>query len=376
MLVFKPRSLFTAHCPLFSSAHCSLLTAHCSLVLRMPTEIIDPLACPGWNETISSNPEHSFFHSSNWAAVLKDSYSYKPLYFTRREGVEVSALIPVMEVKSFLTGTRGVSLPFTDICEPVASDEDGFSALLDEVLQYGRGAGWKYLELRGGAQRFNGAVPYRTWVRHVLALRGGESELFRRLNSATRRNIRTAQKSGVRVTISGIETDLDEYYRLHCLTRKRHGVPPQPRGFFKAIFRNVISKGKGFTALATYQGRPVSGAVYFHSGKKAIYKFGASDLGYQRLRPANLVMWEAIRHFSKNGFDELCLGRTEPENAGLIRFKEGWGTHESEISYYRLDPLSGKMSDRSGHKLPYGLMRKVPFFVSRIVGSLLYRHMG
>ena len=345
----------------------------------MPTEIIDPIAYPGWDTLIGSMPEHSFFHTSNWAGVLKESYSYRPLYFTRSEGPEqakLTVVIPVMEVDSFLTGKRGVSIPFTDYCEPIAPDEDSFSSMFGEVLQYGRKAGWKYLELRGGAQHFNGVAPYRTYLKHTLRIHDQETALFNEIKPSARRNIRTAQKSGIRIAVSDLESDLREYYRLHCLTRNRHGVPPQPYKFFKAIHRNVISKSKGFVVLGSHQGRAIAGAVFFHAGKKGIYKFGAADLRHQNLRAANLVMWEAIRWFSRNGFNELCFGRTDMENEGLMRFKKCWGSHESEISYYRLDPLSGKMLERSGHKLPSGLMRKVPFFVSRIAGSLLYRHIG
>ena len=344
----------------------------------MPTEIIDPIVCPDWNEMIASSPEHSFFHSSNWAGVLMDSYSYKPLYFTRREGAEVSAMIPVMEVDSLLTGKRGVSIPFTDYCEPIASEAGCFSSILDEILLYGKKAGWKSLELRGGANLLNGAVPYRSYARHVLALHDREPELFKRLNPATRRNVRTAENSEIRITISSFETDLDEYYRLHCLTRKRHGVPPQPRGFFRAVYKNVISKGKGFTVLATCQGRPVSGAVYFHCGRKAIYKFGASDLRYQHLRPANLVMWEAIRHFSKNGFDELCFGRTDLENTGLIRFKEGWGAREEPLCYYRYDFKRSAFVEGSSemNRVSERIFRGLPVPMLRLAGELLYRHMG
>jgi len=341
----------------------------------MPTEIIDPVVCRGWNELIASGPEHSFFHSSNWAAVLVDSYSYKPLYFTRREGAQVSALVSVMEVDSLLTGKRGVSLSFTDYCAPISNDEASFSSIFDEILHYGKDAGWKYLEMRGGAKHFNGAVPYGTYARHVLALHGGELELFKNFSSATRRNIRTAEKSGLRVAVSDFETDLDEYYRLHCRTRKRHGVPPQPRSFFKAIHRNVISKGKGFTVLARFQGRPVSGAVYFYSGRKAIYKFGASDLRYQHLRPANLVMWEAMKWFSNNGFDELCFGRTDLDNAGLVHFKSGWGAREETIHYYRYDFSRSTFVQR----LPafrFPLLQRLPIPLLRLAGTLLYRHIG
>jgi hypothetical protein len=338
-------------------------------------DIIDPTVCSDWNDLIASSPEHTFFHSSNWAGVLKDAYSYKPLYFTMREGPKVSALIPVMEVKSFLTGKRGVSLPFTDYCEPISSDLSGFSSVLAEALQYGKNAGWKYLELRGGTRLLNGAVPYGSYVRHVLALHDQEPDLFRQLNSAARRNIRTAEKSGVRIAVSDFKTDLDEYYRLHCMTRKRHGVPPQPYGFFRAVHRNVISKGKGFTVLGRYGGRPVSGAVFFHCGRKAIYKFGATDLNYQHLRPANLVMWEAIRHFSKNGFDELCFGRTDLENSGLIRFKAGFGAREEIIHYYRYDlRRSAFVQGLPASRFP--LLSCLPVPLLRLAGTLFYRHMG
>jgi hypothetical protein len=293
----------------------------------MSMEIIDPVDYPRWNELIASCRGSSFFHSSNWAAVLMESYSYRPLYFARRQGVEISELVPVMEANSFLTGKRGISLPFTDICEPIVQDEASFSSIFDEILRYGKKAGWKYLELRGGTKQLGGAVPYISCVRHVL---------------------------------------------------KRHGVPPQPRSFFKSIYRNVISKDKGFTVLATLQGLPISGAVYFHSNGKAIYKFGASDLRYQHLRPANLVMWEAIRWFSNNGFSELCFGRSEPENAGLIHFKSGWGAQEAPLHYYRYDLKKSAFEKGSSamNRVSERIFRGLPVSLLRLAGELLYRHVG
>ncbi len=347
----------------------------------MPTEIIDPIAYPGWDTLIGSMPEHSFFHSSNWAGVLKESYSYRPLYFTRSGGPEQarpSVVIPVMEVDSFLTGKRGVSIPFTDYCEPIAPDEGGFSSMFDEVLQYGRRAGWKYLELRGGEKHFNGAAPYRSYLRHVLKIHDQEKLLFSGIKPNTRRNIRAAQKSGIRIAVSDLESDLHEYYRLHCLTRNRHGVPPQPYRFFRAIHRNVISKGKGFTVLGRHEGRAVAGAVYLHSGQKGIYKFGASDLRYQHLRGNNLVMWEAIRWFSKNGFEELCFGRTEPENIGLVRFKAGLGAEVREIHYYRYDLRRSAFVEGASkmNRLSERVFRGLPVPLLRLAGGLLYKHVG
>lgn len=86
-----------------------------------------------------------------------------------------------------------------------------------------------------------------------------------------------------------------------------------------------------------HEGKPIAGNVFFHFGKKALYKYGASDKNYQRLRANNLIMWEAIQWYCKNGYTHFCFGRTEPENDGLRQFKNGWGTREYDIRYYKYD---------------------------------------
>src|ERR1051325_10916756 len=73
-------------------------------------QIVDPLAVANWDALVMKLPGHSFFHSSGWARVLVESYQYKPFYFVRFENDELQALLPIMEVNSWLTGKRVVSL--------------------------------------------------------------------------------------------------------------------------------------------------------------------------------------------------------------------------------------------------------------------------
>ena len=82
--------------------------------------------------------------------MLSESYGYKPLYFAIIDNGKLAGLIPVMEIESFLTGKRGVSLPFTDICHPIADTDDIFQALMERLTQHGKSAGWKYIEFKGG----------------------------------------------------------------------------------------------------------------------------------------------------------------------------------------------------------------------------------
>ena len=113
-------------------------------------QIINPIDYPDWDELILSTENYTFFHSSLWAKVLSDAYKYKPVYFTELVNGGISTLIPILEVNSLLTGKRGISLPFTDYCEPVINRENDFYSVIQLLVSYGKKSGWKYIELRGG----------------------------------------------------------------------------------------------------------------------------------------------------------------------------------------------------------------------------------
>lgn len=343
----------------------------------MHLQIINPLKYPGWDELVLTNENCSFFHSASWARVLCESYKYKPLYFTSIDNGRLLALMPFMEVRSLLTGRRGVSLPFTDYCQPIVSDKSHFQEIIDELIAYGKRAGWKYIEWRGGEGCFQDTLHSSFYHGHTLNLTQNEQELISSFRSSTKRNINKAVKEGVVIEICNSFKSIKEFYRLNCITRKYHGLPPQPYYFFKKIYEHITSKKKGFVVLASFQQNIISGAVYFHFGNKAIYKYGASDRRYQHMRANNLVMWEAIKWFGQNGFKEFSFGRTEQENSGLLQFKRGWGTEEKTISYYKYDLTNAAfIKGRSRAITSYALLKKMPSPLLNLAGTLLYRHVG
>jgi hypothetical protein len=341
-------------------------------------EIIDPTKYEGWDEILLSAQGYSFFHSCAWAKVLYESYQYKPLYFTAIENGCLKTLVPVMEVSSFLTGKRGVSLPFSDYCEPIISNGVSFKDVFEGIMKYGKGSGWKYLELRGGQQYLPDALTSATYLSHILELSRNEEETFLSFRDSTKRNIKRAISEGVEARICNSLESVAEFYRLNLMTRKRHGLPPQPFYFFEKVFDHIILKNLGFIVLAYFQDTPVAGAVYFHFGRKAVYKYGASDMNYQHLRANNLVMWEAVKWYSENGHKSLHLGRTEPENRGLIQFKSGWEAYEQQIAYYRYDFERGNFVPSSPKVTGFHnkIFKKTPIYVLNKVGGLLYRHVG
>ncbi len=346
----------------------------------MSIQIINPLNNPDWDSLVLTNANYSFFHSSSWASVLSRSYGYEPLYFCQTDDDGISAFIPVMEVDSRLTGKRGVSLPFTDYCSPLASSQDVFQEIIDYLINYGKKAKWKYFELREGGEFFQESiVPFVSYATHTLDLSSNnEKEILSGFRSSNKRNIKKAGKQGVDVKIFNSLESVNEFYQLNCITRKDHGLPPQPYKFFKKVYEHIISMDKGFIALASYKEKYIAGAVYIYIGEKCIYKYGASDRKYQNLRANNLVMWEAIRYCIQKQMKSFCFGRTETENKGLMQFKHGWGTIEQTIKYYRYDfkkeCFVEKIKGSSG--IEERIFNKMPIFLLRIIGSLLYKHVG
>src|SRR5882724_3550330 len=116
---------------------------------------INPAEDSSWNALLAAQPKRSFFHTAEWAKVLADTYGYAPVYFGAGEAGGGCSWLPLMEVDSWLTGRRGISLPFTDDCEPLCQEASTFQKLFRDAVEFGKSRGWKYIECRGGRELFH-----------------------------------------------------------------------------------------------------------------------------------------------------------------------------------------------------------------------------
>jgi CelD/BcsL family acetyltransferase involved in cellulose biosynthesis len=341
-------------------------------------DIVNPIENPKWDDLLLSSEGYSFFHSSFWARTLLESYNFTPRYFARTDENRLSVLVPMMEVNNAPLRKKGVSLPFTDMSDPIIDSHISWHDLYKELAAYGREAGWKSLEIRGDAHVDDDSIPSTDYVSHTLNLSNDENALFKNFSDGTRGNIKKAEREGVKVDVTSSRESLDEFCKLHGATRKRHGLPPQPSSFFASVHKHVLATDNGFVVLARIAGKPVAGAVFFHFGTKAIYKYSASDPAFQNSRPNNLVLWEAIRRYSRNGFTSLCLGRTEPENVGLRHYKSSWGAREDILRYYKYDiSQSAFVKDQAQVPAFYtAIFKALPSPVLNALGSLLYKYVA
>src|SRR5205823_1065555 len=116
------------------------------------------------------------------------------------------------------------------------------------------------------------------------------------------------------------------FYRLHWQTRRRLGVPLQPRCFFESLWRRIIEPGFGFVAFAYFGERPIAADLFLAWNGTLIGKFNASDRQFWSLRPNNLVVWAGIEWGCRNGYRLLDFGKTDRHGGGLRNFKMSWGS--------------------------------------------------
>jgi hypothetical protein len=342
-------------------------------------EVIDPTGVPGWDERLACNPDATIFHTSAWARVLSETYKYQPIYFTTEKEGRLVALLPFMEIRSWLTGTRGGSLPFTDECAPILPDGMPYDEAAREVISRAESLQWRTIEFRGRGRGMGNIPVSAEYLTHVLDLTLGERVLFNRYRSNVRRNIRKAEKGGISAVLDPTPEGIREFYRLNCLTRREHGLPPQPFRFFVNLHAHVLAKGFGTLVLAHHKGSAVAGAVFLHFAGNAVYKYGASDRRYQELRPNNLVFREGIRDLCEKGVRALSFGRTDLHHEGLRQFKLSWGAAEKRLQYAKYDVRSkmylAAINPRESIQWET-IFARLPLPVLRMIGTFSYRHVG
>ena len=330
---------------------------------------------PGWVEFVRGRPEATLFHHPAWARLLVDCYGYRAMALALTDGAgAVTAGLPVVEVSRPLGQRRWVSLPFTDYCPPLAAQRE--PELVDELAALTRARAVRALELRAPVADHAGIQLRSAHVRHELALTGDVTVTWAGLFKNHRRNVRLAERGGVRIARGSSAADMETFYRLHLRTRRRLGVPIQPRRFFRLLLERVVAPGLGFVLTAYSGDTPIAAAIFGSWNGTLIYKYSARDERFAKLDANYLLIWTAIRIASENGCHTVDLGRSDLEQAPLRGFKNGWGALEKPLAYSWIANRPIKPSSRKFQQMMGKVIRNSAPWMCRTVGELFYRYAG
>ena len=325
---------------------------------------------PGWSDFVGSHPQAMPFHHPSWANVIAQTYGYRSaaLVLPQPSG-GVAAGIPVIEIAA---GRAVVALPFTDYC-PLLANSTADAVRFSQALKRWQQLSHSAVTVHSQLEVVPGIYLLTRGVRHVLRLDGRSDEVLASLaGGPIGRAVRKAQRTGLRVRFAQGLEDFEPFYRLHLNTRRRHGVPIQPKRFLRMVWRDLIAGGLGFVLLAEVEGRAVATALFLMWNGTVIYKFGASDPQHWQLRPNNLIMWTAIEHACHQGIGSFDFGRSDSDNRGLREFKSRWGATEIPLVYSYVAAAPPSTTPRFATRALATVIRSTPPVVCQAIGELLY----
>jgi Acetyltransferase (GNAT) domain len=341
---------------------------------------LDPLKDPRWEAFVKCHPRASVFHTVPWLEVLHRTYGYRPIVYSFASSESgLRSGIVFCAVRSWLTGSRLVSLPFSDHCEPLVEGLAELQALLVPATRQLQKGLWRYLELRPLSRNFSegiGESSSQSYVLHRLDLHPSVEVLYKNFHAdSIRRKIQRAEREGLRVETGNSEELLAEFYGLHVITRRRQSVPPHPLKWFRNILECL---GKHATLrVARSMQTPVAAVLTLEKDLTLVYKYGCSDARFHNLGAMPFLFWNMICDAKSRGILELDMGRSERHNAGLIAFKERWGAVRQELIYARY-PTEGKTGGRGKAytRTAKFLFSRSPDWVLIAAGNILYPHVG
>jgi hypothetical protein len=344
---------------------------------------LDPTSDARWKAFVERHPRSSIFHSDGWLHALQTTYDYQPVAFTTTLADQplTSALV-FCRIRSWLTGSRLVSLPFSDHCEPLCDS----AADLGNILQFLQGElhrqDYKYLQMRPLCSDLATPSLKSTWLPaeeyffHLLDLTPSLNELYEAFDKdSIRRRIRRAERAGLVERRGSGGALLKDFYTLFLMTRRRHKVPPAPFRWFHNLAQAL---GEALEVRVAYkENMPVASIITLRFKNTIYYKYGCSDAKFNALGAIPWLFWQAIQTGKLNGATQFDFGRTELDNAGLLIFKNHWVGHPRRFVYWQYppSPLQSLVKGWKG-RLAKSAFSILPARLQTIGGNLLYRHIG
>jgi Acetyltransferase (GNAT) domain len=342
---------------------------HPNIVLMQPSD-------HRWEEFIRNQPDTTIFHYPAWIKLLAECYGFQPFVIAAcdDDGI-IRAGIPVMEIKRSFAGRRWVSLPFSDYCNPLSIDPVWLNYLIEGLVNISKQKNIPNVEIRWNLPPGELIHPSAHYVLHTLELDSNINKVCKCVHRTQYQNVRRAEKEGIQIERGRSLEDMRTFYRLHCLTRKRHGLPVQPWRFFELLYSEIMEKELGFILLGRKSNLYLSAGIFLCAGRTLSYKYSASnDKEDQKYRSNHLLTWEAICWGCENGFTRFDFGRSDLEDTGLRNYKIRWGAEETMLNYSYFFGSPKLQAVTKLMPLMIFIIHNSPLWVDTTLGNLIYKY--
>ena len=167
---------------------------------------------------------------------------------------------------------------------------------------------------------------------HVLKL---EDDVYRPPRREVRKHIRGSKERGGRVERFEREEELERFYKLAVVTKKRHGQKPAyPLEFFRRLFELSRHNSSVLWLKVMLDDVMIASQISFIDGHEALNWQFYYDKKYSYYKPGYLLLDHALNYCVDNGVRVFSMGSTPDDLNSLVLYKERWGGERVEYDYY------------------------------------------
>jgi hypothetical protein len=322
-----------------------------------------------WKELVDSCAESTLSHGERWLQALQRTFKLKleliSLVDPRTDEILAAG---VFSRSRKIWENRYVALPFSDSCTLLSKSSDLLPQLAESILSL---PALGQIEIRG----YQGSTSWQvssTFVEWKLRIDRSVPDLRRAMASNFRRQLRRGEENGFNVRFGHGLKEVQAFYELVLVTRKRFGLPAQPFSFFRNIAE--IYQDDCEIWLVSKEDKDVAGMFLLRERGTLYYRWSA------RIDPvpsgaSHLMLWSMLEaHAGKE--QTLNLGRNDSRNVGIGRFKSELGATSTPLpySFFPRSPRAISAEHLEGIRAIFArLWQHTPVAVARYVGPHLYK---
>jgi hypothetical protein len=287
-------------------------------------------------ETLDAFPDRVVFQTREWLDFIAESQNATPVVAEIRDGRTVAGYFSGLVMRKFGLRILGSSFPgwTTPYIGFNVHPEYTRAQMLEPLRRWAFGElRCVHLEVSDRGFAAEDGRPARldstAYESYKSDLTRSEDELFAGMESACRRCIRKAEKSGVVVEEANDPEFADEYYeQLKDVFAKQGKVPTYSLDRVRILLRHMLPTGRLLAVRARNpEGRCIATGLYPGMNDVAFFWGNASWRHEQQWRPNEFLHWHALRYWKARGVRMFDWG-------GGGTYKEKYGVEPHVVPWF------------------------------------------
>ncbi len=368
-------------CLQFTHSHTYLLTHlinhYCGVLMQNNTgiKIIELDASSdtaGWNAFVSGHKDGNVFQTFEMYQVYARTRKYEPLCLAAvsPEG-DILALVQAVIIKELGGPASILSARAVIHGGPLwAPDSQGKAAVIQLMQHYDSLVRSRvlYTQIRNmtdmsllAPQLKELGYDYEEHLNILVDLTKEEDKLWSDMSKSRRRGVKGARKNNLEIEEVTSRQQVDIFYSFLKGTYQRIELPLVDVSIFHAVYDIMVPAGLGRFLLVKKDGEYIAGRAILMFEKEVYAWYRAADPGSSRFYPNDLMGWDIIERYHREGYHRLDQGGAgkPDEDYGVRDFKKQFGGNLVNFGRFRKDhhPLVIRFS--MAMLKPYSMLKRL-----------------